>query len=298
MSSFSNRFMRTALGVVGTIANVANGVQYELMVRTGVQSFRPRPDDVFIAAYPKSGTTLMEMILYQLRTAGEMDFPHIDSVVPFFELEFLRGDPARFETLPPPRVFKTHLQRRYMPGGGTVGRYLYGVRRLDDVAVSAYHHYCMMTGVEHDFDRYMNGFVQGRAPMFASWVRHYESWWPHRHDPNVLFLRYEEMVRDLDGTVRRIAAFCGIPVDEAAMPRILERCSAAFMRRYNEKFDPRMRRLSGPEASFIRQGQAGEGALRLNAAQREKLEARTAELAQKLGCEDRELYESSAPHRA
>jgi hypothetical protein len=259
-------------------------------VKIAHQRFRSRPEDVFIAAYPKSGTTLTEMILYQLRTDGEMDFPHIDSVVPFIELDFLRGQSARFEEMPSPRVFKTHLPRPMLPGGGTSGRYLYVVRRLDDVAVSAYHHFCMISGIEQNFDHYIGNFVEGRVPLFASWARHYESWWPHRHDPNVLFLRYEEMIRDLEGTVRQIAEFCGIPVDEAAMPRILERCSADFMRRYNEKFDPRLRRISAGARSFVRRAQAGEGAIRLSAAQRERLDARAAELARKLGCEDRELY--------
>src|SRR5206468_68583 len=41
--------------------------------------YSPRPDDLFIVSFPKSGTTLLQMILYQMTTAGEMDFPHIDS---------------------------------------------------------------------------------------------------------------------------------------------------------------------------------------------------------------------------
>jgi hypothetical protein len=297
MNNNSSPFLQTTLGVLMRISTVANGLHSGLKLKSGVRSFRSRPDDVFIAAYPKSGTTLTEMILYQLTTDGEMDFPHIDSVFPFFEMEFLRGNPARFEKMPSPRVFKTHLPRPMLPGGGTLGRYLYVVRRLDDVAVSAYHHHCMVSGVEQDFDRYIGNFVQGQVPMFGPWMRHYNTWWPHRHDPNVLFLRYEEMIRDLDSTARRIAGFCGIPVDEAAMPRILERCSAAFMRRYDEKFDPRLRQISGPKPSFVRQAQAGEGAARLNAEQRERLDAQAAELARRLGCEGRELYGGEAVPR-
>jgi hypothetical protein len=126
------------------------------------------------------------------------------------------------------------------------GRYIYVVRNLRDVVVSAYHHHCLVTGTENDFTLYTEAFIQGRVPMFHSWERHFESWWPRRNDPDVLFLRYEEMIQDLDGAVRRIAGFCGLPVDEAAMPRILERCSLPFMKQHGDRFDPRLRRIHPP----------------------------------------------------
>jgi len=63
----------------------------------------PRPDDIFIVTYPRSGTTWMQMILYQLTTDGSMDFPHIAEYCPWFErsLRSARG----FETRPAPRIF-------------------------------------------------------------------------------------------------------------------------------------------------------------------------------------------------
>jgi len=35
--------------------------------------FTPQPGDIFIASYPRSGTTWLQMILYQLTTDGDMD---------------------------------------------------------------------------------------------------------------------------------------------------------------------------------------------------------------------------------
>ncbi|HYG65656.1 MAG TPA: sulfotransferase domain-containing protein [Thermoanaerobaculia bacterium] len=280
-------YLRTALAASGRVSGFAASLHNSLLFHLGFKlHFKVRPDDIFVATYPKSGTTLTQMILYQLTTDGSMDFPHVDAVMPFYELEFMRGLPARFEALPSPRVFKSHLLREHLPDQA---RYIYVTRNLEDVAVSAYHHYCLVTGVENDFTLYTEAFAQGGVPMFNSWVRHFESWWPRRNDPNVLFLRYEEMVRDLEGAVRRIAGFCGIPVDEAAMPRILERCGLEFMKRHEDKFDPRFHRISGHQGVFIRKGGTGEGAPKLSAAQQEKLEERVAALARKLGCSDREL---------
>src|SRR5215218_5290023 len=55
--------------------------------------FRPRPDDIFVVSYPKSGTTLMQMMVYQLATRGEMDFSHITIASPWFEMELMRSSP-------------------------------------------------------------------------------------------------------------------------------------------------------------------------------------------------------------
>src|SRR5262245_3833885 len=69
--------------------------------------YAPRPDDIFIVTYPRSGTTWMQMILYQLTTDGNMNFPHITQHCPWFERSLKAG--KGFDTLPAPRLFKSHL---------------------------------------------------------------------------------------------------------------------------------------------------------------------------------------------
>ena len=54
-------------------------------------SFRPRPTDVFIATFAKSGTTLLQQIVHGLRTGGDMDFEDISEVVPWIEMAFDTG---------------------------------------------------------------------------------------------------------------------------------------------------------------------------------------------------------------
>lgn len=67
----------------------------------------PRLDDIYIVTYPRSGTTWLQMILYQMMTRGEMSFAHISQVIPFFDRALLSR--TNFAALPSPRVFKTHL---------------------------------------------------------------------------------------------------------------------------------------------------------------------------------------------
>src|SRR5262245_32980510 len=168
-------------------------------VRLKYLDFVPRPEDIFIVTYPRSGTTWLQMILYQLTSEGSMDIPHIAEYCPWFErsIRSARG----FETRPSPRLFKRHLPYSQIPKGPC--NYIYVARDGKDVAVSYYHLYRRYNGYDGTFEQFFARFLRGKVE-FGSWFHHVRGWWAHRHDPNVLFLTYEELTRDLDGCVRRI----------------------------------------------------------------------------------------------
>jgi hypothetical protein len=260
--------------------------------------FRWRSDDVFVATFPKSGTTLLQMMLYQLTTAGEMDFPHLSSISPFFEELLLSGfnDPAgraHLEQLPSPRVMKTHYHYRHVPRGA---KCIYMLRDVRDVAASAYRHYCLITGSNLDREQFVDGFLNG-VP-YGSWFKHVASWWPHRHDANVLFLRYEEVIADLRATAERVAAFCRLPLDEPRLSRVVERCSIDFMRQHQAKFDPRLQRLGQNQESFIGKGGAGGGREALTTVQQERIARQLARLQRGLGVAAAEIYAAERGPRA
>jgi hypothetical protein len=233
-------------------------------------AFVPRPDDIFIVTYPRSGTTWMQMILYQLTTDGNMDFPHIYEYCPEFERSALSA--GGFEARPSPRLFKSHLPFHQIPKGPC--KYIYVVRDGRDVAVSYYHLYRSHYGYRGTFEEFFDRFMRGRVDA-GSWFAHVKGWWRHRHDRNVLCLRYEELLGDLEGTIRKIIAFCGLPVREDRFPSILERCSFALMKPHESQFDPLVGKLweQGLQlGAFLRRGQAGEGKERLNADQTARFE--------------------------
>jgi peroxiredoxin len=234
-------------------------------VPSPIEKFVPRPDDVFIVTYPRSGTTWMQMILYQLTTEGKMDFPHITAVCPWFERSL--NDGTAYDALPGPRVFKSHLSYRNIPKGPC--RYIYVARDGKDVAVSYYHFYTTHMGFKGTFDEFFDRFLKGEIHS-GSWFRHVRGWWERRDDANVLFLRYEELAADLPGCLRRISAFCGLEIAAERWPGILERCSFAFMKRHESQFDPLTAMLYEQgfrPNSHLRNGQGGAGRDRLSARQ-------------------------------
>ena len=232
--------------------------------------FRPRPDDIFVVTYPRSGTTWMQMILYQLTTDGRMDFAHITQVCPWFKRRRKAGQDL--EILPGPRVFKSHLTYRRIPKGPC--RYIYVARDGRDVAVSYYHFYRSHMDYKGDFDEFFVKFLAGDV-SYGSWRRHVEGWWAHRADPNVLFLHYEELVNDLAGGLHKIARFCELDVDSGRFGDVVERCGFAFMKKHESQFDPLLGMLwergTRPNA-HIRDGRAGGWKEHLSPEQRSRFD--------------------------
>jgi len=94
--------------------------------------FGEREDDIYISTYPKSGTTLMQMILYHLTTDGKMDFKHIYEVSPWIHnASFIGQKPP---DLTSPRIIKTHDNYKEF-GKKTKGRFIYIYRNGMDVAI-------------------------------------------------------------------------------------------------------------------------------------------------------------------
>jgi hypothetical protein len=78
-------------------------------------------DDTFVVSFPKSGTALVLMLLYQLRTDGSMDLPHISAFAPFLEADLFRECAIRrvatIDRVPRPRVVKDARAVRLDPQG-------------------------------------------------------------------------------------------------------------------------------------------------------------------------------------
>jgi hypothetical protein len=215
------------------------------------------PDDLFIVTYPKSGTTWLQMIVYQLTTDGGMNFAHIDEKSPHLEETMIpRG--RKISDLPGTlRVVKSH--RNYHDILKGPGRYIYGVRNGLDVAVSYYHHSRKYVGWNNrPLDEFFHHFLKGQV-AYGSWFEHVAGWLRNEDGLNVLIVSYEELSADLEAGVKRIADFCGITIDPADMPRILERCSFAFMREHEDKFALELRKPPPRDTTthFIRQGKVG-----------------------------------------
>ncbi len=193
-------------------------------------AFEPHPSDVFVATYPKCGTTLMQQIVHGLRTGGDMDFRDISEVVPWLELAAdLDLDPTADQRAHP-RAFKTHLGWDSLPKGG---RNIYLLREPEAALISFYHFFSgwFLEPGALDLETFALEFVLSREGERDYW-RHLVSWWPHRNDADVLYLLYEEVVADLAGAVRRVARFLALEEPAERVEIATRQASIDFMRRF------------------------------------------------------------------
>lgn len=241
----------------------------------GALSFVPRPDDVFIASYPRSGTTWTQLIVHLLVTGRrELAFEHISEVCPWWERSLALGTHSAgdFDRLPSPRLFKTHLPYRWLPRGV---RCIYLRRDPADVALSYYRLYGDYLRFSGSFDDFFDRFLRGDL-QYGSWFRHVEGWERHRDQPGVAVLDYEAMRTDPAGAVRTIAAALDLSVFDQRVAQIVADSDITVMKANEPKFDHagELRRSGGIRTGrFIGAGAVGRGRHELAQHQRAALEA-------------------------
>ena len=221
-------------------------------------SYRPAPDDIFVASYPKSGTTWLQYIVYLLirrRPIGPDEsltdcFPHLEEV----------GARA-VERMPGPRLIKTHLALDMAPRSRTA-RYIVIARNPFDCAVSFFHHTQGFPGhydfAEGTFAEYFEVFIAGEVD-FGDYFDHLLSWLAVANDDNVLFLTYESLKQAPRETIARIAAFLGETAqasiaDASALDRLVEESSLDAMRRDQQRWSSLRPEWATP---FVRKGEIG-----------------------------------------
>jgi hypothetical protein len=193
-------------------------------------SFKTLPSDVFIASYPKSGILWLLEIVHSItksKDTEKQDFP------PIFEL----ADNEQLETLSSPRCMLTNLPFALVPHHNEKNvKYIYIARNPRDVAVSQYHFFQEMpTFVSqsskntYTWAEFLAYFIKGEVPG-GLYFDHVLEWWNHKEDTNVLFVKYEDMQKDLQGQVKIIAEFLGFQLSEQQIKTVAEKCTFPAMK--------------------------------------------------------------------
>ena len=213
--------------------NIVNGMPFPPMIdqqrMDELKDFGLRGGDLFIATFPKSGTNWARYIVQLIRNSGEDDGKSAWSAIwlsAIGKMGFEKNNLATVAAMPSPRVFFDHAPYDMTPGGlpsASPAKYIYVARNPKDVMVSYYYHHLSgkgSYGFSETWDVFFHLFLTGKVG-YGSWFEHVLEWWKHKDDPNVLFLKYEDMKKDHPGAVRAIAEFMGCDLKPDVLDKIV-----------------------------------------------------------------------------
>ena len=221
-----------------------------------VTTFPTRDGDVFICTYPKCGTTWMQQICHLLVHGGEQGSTTMYATAPW--LECLIAAPILHEreannysfadlaSMPAgrPRFFKSHANFGDLPRGRARVKTIIVSRNPKDTCVSMWHHvrekpeFNLAGGADAStrpevcpsFADWVELFLSGQCEC-GSWFHHTLEWYyASLNDPDILFLKYEDLIDDPRAGIARVAKHIGVGDTPAIIEKTLVNSSMDAMK--------------------------------------------------------------------
>ena len=239
--------------------------------------FEFRDDDIIIATYAKAGTTWLQQIVSQLLFNGEEGLevaemsPWMDLRVPPKEVKLPFVDAQTHR-----RFLKTHLPVDALVFSGKA-KYIYIGRDGRDVVWSMYNHHSTANDAWYDalnntpgrvgppierppssITDYFNDWLDRDGHPFWPFWENVRTWWELRNLPNVHFIHFADLKKDMPGEIRRLADFLEIAIDDSTWDSILLHCSFDYMKANATQSVPLGGAFwDGGAKSFIHKGKNG-----------------------------------------
>jgi hypothetical protein len=217
--------------------------------------------DVFLAEFPRSGSTWLRFMLVEILTGQPAGFLNVNSAIPEI------GTQVRARPILPGggRLIKTHEPYR-----GNYKRAIYLVRDVRDVLFSVEacdreFGWSDYFSQGRDFDGYLDSFLNGGTMRFRSWQGHVQSFLdsPTAASGNLLLVQYEEMRRNTEATLLQILEFLEVDADRSTVRSAIANNTLERMRAKEDSVkNPNVKLTKGTLLRGHKKGRfVGKGAL-------------------------------------
>lgn len=255
--------------------------------------FEAKDKDIILATVPKSGTTWLKALTYAIVNRGNHSIdqspllssnPH--ELIPFLEnVISLQENYANCNVSP--RIVSTHIPYQCLPESVHLSKskIIYLCRNPLDVfastmAFASENKLVKLAPLEVEFRSFRDGF-QSFGPFWDHILGYWKQSLKTDHDdgPKVLFLRYEDLKKDINSAVKKMAGFLGFPisVEEEAngvVEVIARLCSFENLKNLevNKKGETQTTMVKVKNNSFFRKGEVGDWKNTLTPSMAEEIE--------------------------
>lgn len=209
------------------------------------EAYRPRPEDVFVVTQMKCGTTWMQHVVYEVLHRGKGDLVASGTAM-YAVSPWIEGRKSvPLEQAPvlgaerPSRIIKTHLPVSLCPWSAAA-RYVYVARHPVSCFASCIDFVVTNVGrMAPPLPAFEAWYTSPALMWWGTWTDHVKGWWERaQREPNVLFVFFEDMKRDLPGVVRQVAAFLGVaPLSADELAAVVHKCGFAYMQEHQDTFE-------------------------------------------------------------
>lgn len=224
---FENRLLRTPL--------------------TAYRHLRLHRADVLLATYPRSGTTWMKFILYELLTGNEADFRSVHE-----GMAYIGDRDGGAQCLPGKgRIMQTHE-----PFYSGTNKVIYVVRDPRAVVVSLYYWLLRRGQVDGSLHEFVPLWVKGRGTPWKSWSDHVGYWLATKanKEGRMHILRYEDLKAQPEAVIATVLRFLDQQRTPLEVARAIENNRLEEMQRKEASAPGMLRKAVRPDIPFVRNG--------------------------------------------
>ena len=243
-----------------------------------IKKFKAQPDHVYVVTFPKSGTHLTGQLVTQVISEGKAEFDTIHEYVAGLEFEAKRTGPTPCPTeilgldniddfsKASRKVILTHMAHVHVPYSPEA-KYIVVMRNPLDIMLSLRSMIGKKLGPRLIFD-WDSLFEIAFADDDMGYAMYYAHWWKlSRKVDNVLFLFYEDALKNMSQTIVDVTEFLGQEVDPDTVERVRYLSSIEYMKPNSDRFEPpdcMMKSVmlpKDPRSRFdmVNKGKAGRG---------------------------------------
>nr|GMD08403.1 cytosolic sulfotransferase 17-like [Ipomoea batatas] len=270
-------------------------------IQRAVAEFKPNPNDVILASFPKTGTTWLKSLLYAITNYSSLDSlaknsPH--DLIPFLEVD-VYGESSKSNIMSDTnsgcdatRMFNTHIPYQFL--GETFEssgcRVVYVTRNPKDTLNSLWHFVNKWKmdeqapwELEEAVEQFCRGVIPG-APYYEHVLGYRMA--SLKNPSKVFFITYEELKNDTNTHVKRLIEFLACPFsdDDKKVEEIVKSCSFEILSSHEvNKSEECPPWFPMPNNSFFRQAEVGDHKRYLSEEAIERIDALTREKFHKSG---------------